>query len=114
MTKKWQTLTESLEELERTDPKVAAAAASFDQMRDDMIYRAELERFRPLPTDRMFSRPVDPDIPHCTCGGGKGFARDYSVGTDDDASTHLWVCMRCRKPTKPVLDAWLQRSGFYD
>lgn len=47
----WQTLTEAVEEAERADPAVAAAAARFDAAIDDLNYQAALRRFRPLPWD---------------------------------------------------------------
>lgn len=60
-----RTLTEELAELERTDPAVAAAAASFDDTVDRLNEAAALHRFRPLPWDRAgqndpesASRPV--------------------------------------------------------
>lgn len=65
----WQTLTEQLAELERTDPAVAAAAAAaFDRMVDDLNCRAALHAFRPLPWDRQSAVPLD--CPVVTDGGG--------------------------------------------
>jgi hypothetical protein len=64
----FKTLTESLAELERTDPAVAAAARSFDRMVDDLNYRAALHAFRPLPWDRLSAVPLD--IPVGSDGGG--------------------------------------------
>lgn len=52
MSKDWQSLTMSLEDLARRDPRVAAAAKSFDDTVDELNYRAALHAFRPLPWDR--------------------------------------------------------------
>lgn len=58
---KFMTFTESLAQLERTDPAVAAAARSFDRTVDDLNYRAALHAFRPLPWDRS-SVPLDTPV----------------------------------------------------
>lgn len=63
----WSTLTEELAQLERDDPAVAAAAASFDRMVEDLTSRAALHAFRPLPWDRI---AVAPDIPVVADRGG--------------------------------------------
>lgn len=44
-------LTEMVEQAEREDPKVTAAARRLDEAIDDLNYRASLRRFRPLPWD---------------------------------------------------------------
>lgn len=56
--RRYQTLSEACSEAERTDPKVAAAARSFDDMVDRVVTAGELHRFRPSKTDRCPGCPA--------------------------------------------------------
>lgn len=49
---KWRTLTETLAELERTDPAVKAAAESYDRMVEHLTRGVPVTRFRKSTPDQ--------------------------------------------------------------
>lgn len=49
--KKWQTLSDTLEEMERTDPKVRTAAESYNRMVDHLTRGVPVTRFHKSTAD---------------------------------------------------------------